>query len=177
MAGFAESRKGKQLAMQMWHFLYLAGALQQDLVSLLSDVLFCCSIDWCLLMLDHQSAMLELSHGLLRSTDYHHATHSSVVCVTSEWEESCLTEALLTVAFKQRASTTLIPLKVKICSWGNRCAKRYLFSKMPYVFIYPSLFIYPPPNIYTFIYPFKIRDCQWLSAVQPLKQNILMWGP
>lgn len=70
------------LPWKVWHILYLTGALQQNPVLLLSDILSCCTFDWCLLVLNHQSALPEPSHGLLRFTDI--SVHSHLGFVTSE---------------------------------------------------------------------------------------------
>lgn len=43
---------------------------------------------WLVLMFNHWSAMLELSHSFLRPTDGSHSTHSSLVFVPAGWELS-----------------------------------------------------------------------------------------
>lgn len=81
VAGSSESRKGNSITMQVYHFLYMIATLQ--LFSLLFDVAFCCTFDLCLLMLNHWSAMLEVSHSFLRPTDGSHSTHSSLVFISA----------------------------------------------------------------------------------------------
>lgn len=108
VAGSAESRKGNSVTMQVYHFLYMIRALQ--LFSLLFDVPFCCTFDFYLLMLNHWSVMLELSHSFLRSTDGNHSTHSSLIFISAGWEEGCLIAAHPTGAFGQTATSTSISL-------------------------------------------------------------------
>lgn len=87
-------------------------------------------------------------------------------------EESCLTQALLTGASKQAATTTLTSLLVKICSWSNSCEKGYLFSKITYAFIYHASYL----DFYLCI-PSKLKTVSQRSAAQILKCIILLWGP
>lgn len=90
-------------------------------LELCSRIMFCCSLISsfavgfdCLLMLNHQSALLEPSHDFLWFTDHHLAVHSSLGFVTSERRK--LSDRSTSYWSFQTVTTILISLWVKICS-------------------------------------------------------------